>query len=56
MIMSTDNINSFNTIYEFHFDPKKRTISYEILRDEPENILVTPEYKEYCKKENLKFD
>lgn len=52
--MSKDNVNSFNTVYEFDVVPRELTVTYKIFKDKPEMNFVTPEYVKYCqeKREN----
>ena len=48
--MSSDNVNDLKTVYEFYIDIKSRSLTYKIFKDNPEKVIITPDYMEYCHK------
>ncbi|TMW41205.1 hypothetical protein DOY81_013715 [Sarcophaga bullata] len=48
-LMSNDNVNSLNTVYEFSINADN-TVTYKIFKNKPEKFGGPPEYMEYCKK------
>ena len=52
-LMSENNVNSFDTLYEFYVDTEKHSINYKIFKDKPEKVILTPEYMKNCRQESL---
>lgn len=52
-LLTKDNINCFNTMYEFYFDPNDCTITYSIFEENYETNNFTLDFMEYCKNNNI---
>lgn len=43
------SVNSLSTVYEFHFNRKYKTITYEIFKGNNDKTIITKEYMKFCK-------